>query len=117
MPHHSSLQVRKMLKLFNQLKGSLIHIKFKSDGLGRTGTYIMIDMVLNKITRGAKEIDLAATLEYLRDQRAGMVKNKVLIPFTIILLNCLQSSNFCFQILESIRIFIWSCYRRSSEHA
>ena len=33
-------------------------------------------MVLNKIARGAKEIDLAATLEYLRDQRADMVKTK-----------------------------------------
>lgn len=37
----------------------------------------MIDMVLNKIVKGAKEIDLAATLEFLRDQRPGMVKNKV----------------------------------------
>jgi len=52
--------------------------------LGRTGTYIMIDMVLNKIIRGAKEIDLAATLEYLRDQRAGMVKNKVIIEYNFI---------------------------------
>jgi receptor-type tyrosine-protein phosphatase N len=41
-------------------------------------------MVLNKIIRGAKEIDLAATLEYLRDQRAGMVKNKVIIEYNFI---------------------------------
>ena len=48
-----------------------------SDGVGRTGTYLLIDMVLNKICKGAKEIDIAATLEYLRDQRPGMIKNKV----------------------------------------
>jgi hypothetical protein len=77
MPHHSSLQVRKVIHLDKKI--SLINQLDSSDGLGRTGTYIMIDMVLNKIIRGAKEIDLAATLEYLRDQRAGMIKNKVII--------------------------------------
>ncbi len=40
-----------------------------SDGVGRTGTYILIDMVLSRIEKGAKEIDIAATLEFLRDQR------------------------------------------------
>lgn len=29
---------------------------------------------------GAKEIDIAATLEHLRDQRAGMVQTKVRSP-------------------------------------
>ena len=53
---------------------------FKSDGVGRTGTFILIDMILNKITmKGAKEIDLAATVEYLRDQRVDMLKTKVII--------------------------------------
>ncbi len=53
-------------------------IFFKSDGVGRTGTFILIDMILNKITmKGAKEIDLAATVEYLRDQRVDMLKTKV----------------------------------------
>ncbi|KAF5902982.1 receptor-type tyrosine-protein phosphatase N2-like isoform X1, partial [Clarias magur] len=47
-----------------------------SDGAGRTGTYILIDMVLNKMAKGAKEIDIAATLEHLRDQRPGMVQTK-----------------------------------------
>lgn len=37
----------------------------------------MIDMILNKIMKEAKEIDLAATLEYLRDQRKEMIKNRV----------------------------------------
>jgi len=53
-----------------------------NDGIGRTGTYIMIDMVLNKIARGAKEIDLAATLEYLRDQRPGIIKTKGQFEFS-----------------------------------
>ena len=36
-------------------------------------------MILNKITmKGAKEIDLAATVEYLRDQRVDMLKTKVI---------------------------------------
>lgn len=39
-------------------------------------------MILNKIQRGAKEIDLAATLEFLRDQRPGMVKNKAQFEFS-----------------------------------
>jgi len=47
-----------------------------SDGSGRTGTYCLIDMVLNRMSKGAKEIDIAATLEHLRDQRMEMVRTK-----------------------------------------
>ncbi|KAJ8383597.1 hypothetical protein AAFF_G00216700 [Aldrovandia affinis] len=47
-----------------------------SDGTGRTGTYILIDMVLNRMAKGVKEIDIAATLEHIRDQRPGMVRTK-----------------------------------------
>ena len=42
-----------------------------SDGVGRSGTYILIDMVLNRMMKGSKEIDIAATLEHIRDQRSG----------------------------------------------
>lgn len=52
-----------------------------SDGAGRSGTYILIDMVLNRMAKGAKEIDIAATLEHLRDQRAGMVQTKEQFEF------------------------------------
>ncbi|XP_051985483.1 solute carrier organic anion transporter family member 5A1b isoform X2 [Xyrauchen texanus] len=54
-----------------------------SDGAGRTGTYILIDMVLNKMSKGAKEIDIAATLEHLRDQRPGMVQTKEQFEFAL----------------------------------
>ena len=54
---------------------------FYSDGCGRTGTYCLIDMVLNRMAKGAKEIDIAATLEHIRDQRMNMVKTKVIIGF------------------------------------
>lgn len=54
-----------------------------SDGAGRTGTYTLIDMVLNKMAKGAKEIDIAATLEHLRDQRAGMVQTKEQFEFAL----------------------------------
>ncbi|XP_051989975.1 receptor-type tyrosine-protein phosphatase N2-like isoform X3 [Xyrauchen texanus] len=54
-----------------------------SDGAGRTGTYILIDMVLNKMAKGAKEIDIAATLEHLRDQRPGMVQTREQFEFAL----------------------------------
>ncbi|XP_036374999.1 receptor-type tyrosine-protein phosphatase N2-like [Megalops cyprinoides] len=54
-----------------------------SDGAGRTGTYILIDMVLNKMAKGAKEIDIAATLEHLRDQRPSMVQTKEQFEFAL----------------------------------
>ena len=44
-----------------------------SDGVGRSGTYVLIDMVLNRMTKGSKEIDIAATLEHIRDQRSGEI--------------------------------------------
>ncbi|KAK3731509.1 hypothetical protein QZH41_008540 [Actinostola sp. cb2023] len=54
-----------------------------SGGVGRTGCYILIDMVLNKMMRGAKEIDIAATVEHLRDQRPHMVKTKAQFEFAL----------------------------------
>lgn len=48
-----------------------------NNGVGRTGTYILLDMVLNKMIKGAKEMDIAASLEHIRDQRSDMVKTKV----------------------------------------
>ncbi|XP_045434231.1 receptor-type tyrosine-protein phosphatase N2 [Pipistrellus kuhlii] len=54
-----------------------------SDGAGRSGTYILIDMVLNKMAKGAKEMDMAATLEHLRDQRPGMVQTKAQFEFAL----------------------------------
>uniref|UniRef100_A0A1I8I6G1 Receptor-type tyrosine-protein phosphatase kappa n=1 Tax=Macrostomum lignano TaxID=282301 RepID=A0A1I8I6G1_9PLAT len=40
-----------------------------SDGCGRSGTYCLLDLALGRIAKGVKEIDLAASLEHLRDQR------------------------------------------------
>jgi len=54
-----------------------------NNGVGRTGTYILLDMVLNKMIKGAKEIDIAATLEHLRDQRPDMVKTKGQFEFSL----------------------------------
>ncbi|CAH1789996.1 unnamed protein product [Owenia fusiformis] len=54
-----------------------------SDGMGRTGTYSLIDMVLNRMAKGAKEIDIAATLEHIRDQRMSMVKTKEQFEFVL----------------------------------
>jgi receptor-type tyrosine-protein phosphatase N len=39
-------------------------------------------MVLNRITNEAKEIDIAATLEFLRDQRSGIVKTQEQFEFS-----------------------------------
>uniref|UniRef100_A0A8C8VMU5 Protein tyrosine phosphatase receptor type N n=1 Tax=Pelusios castaneus TaxID=367368 RepID=A0A8C8VMU5_9SAUR len=54
-----------------------------SNGAGRTGTYILIDMVLNRMAKGVKEIDIAATLEHVRDQRPGMVQTKDQFEFAL----------------------------------
>jgi len=48
----------------------------RSDGVSRTGSYCLLDMVLNRMAKGAKEIDIAATLEHIRDQRSGAVATK-----------------------------------------
>ncbi|XP_018527435.1 LOW QUALITY PROTEIN: protein tyrosine phosphatase receptor type Na [Lates calcarifer] len=54
-----------------------------SDGTGRAGTYILIDMVLNRMAKGVKEIDIAATLEHIRDQRPGLVRTKDQFEFAL----------------------------------
>jgi len=54
-----------------------------SDGVGRSGTYVLIDMVLNRMTKGSKEIDIAATLEHIRDQRSGMVQTRSQFEFCL----------------------------------
>ncbi|XP_068629543.1 receptor-type tyrosine-protein phosphatase N2 isoform X2 [Battus philenor] len=54
-----------------------------SDGAGRTGTYCLIDMVLNRMAKGAKEIDIAATLEHIRDQRLRTVATKQQFEFVL----------------------------------
>uniref|UniRef100_UPI00358F68D4 receptor-type tyrosine-protein phosphatase N2-like isoform X2 n=1 Tax=Myxine glutinosa TaxID=7769 RepID=UPI00358F68D4 len=54
-----------------------------SNGAGRTGTYLLIDMVLNRMAKGAKELDIAATLEHIRDQRANCVQTKEQFEFAL----------------------------------
>uniref|UniRef100_A0A8C4R1I6 Protein tyrosine phosphatase receptor type N2 n=1 Tax=Eptatretus burgeri TaxID=7764 RepID=A0A8C4R1I6_EPTBU len=54
-----------------------------SNGVGRTGTYLLIDMVLNRMAKGAKELDMAATLEHIRDQRDNCVQTKEQFEFAL----------------------------------
>jgi len=54
-----------------------------SDGAGRTGTYCLIDLVLSRLLKGAKEIDISATLEHFRDQRMQMVETKEQFEFVL----------------------------------
>ncbi|NXG03006.1 PTPRN protein, partial [Sakesphorus luctuosus] len=61
---------------------SLYHI-YEASVVGRTGTYILVDMVLNRMAKGVKEIDIAATLEHIRDQRPGMVQTKDQFEFAL----------------------------------
>lgn len=44
-------------------------------GTARTGAYCLIDIVVNRITKGIKELNIAGSLEHLRDQRMRMVGN------------------------------------------
>lgn len=75
-----------------------------SDGAGRTGTYCLIDMVLSRMAKGAKEIDIAATLEHLRDQRPRMVSkiytNHLLLFYTYSLTLKVEYNAFEGNILE-----------------
>jgi len=54
-----------------------------SNGAGRTGAYILLDLVLGRMNKGAREIDIAATLEHLRDQRAGLVETRQQFEFVL----------------------------------
>ncbi|KAH8282597.1 hypothetical protein KR054_008621 [Drosophila jambulina] len=54
-----------------------------SAGGGRTGAYILLDLVLERMNKGAREIDIAATLEHLRDQRAGVVATRQQFEFVL----------------------------------
>lgn len=54
-----------------------------SGGAGRTGAYILLDLVLGRMHKGAREIDIAATLEHLRDQRDGLVATKRQFEFVL----------------------------------
>lgn len=40
-------------------------------------------MVLNRMAKGCKEIDIAATLEHIRDQRSGMVQTRPQFEFCL----------------------------------
>lgn len=43
----------------------------------------MLDLVLGRMNKGAREIDIAATLEHLRDQRAGLVATRQQFEFVL----------------------------------
>ena len=55
-----------------------ICVGFGSDGVGRSGTYALVDLVLRRVTQGnLKELNVAATAEHLRDYRPEMIRSKV----------------------------------------
>ncbi|CRK93061.1 CLUMA_CG006471, isoform A [Clunio marinus] len=58
-------------------------IVHSSNGAGRAGAYILLDLVLGRMNKGAREIDIAATLEHLRDQRARLVETKQQFEFVL----------------------------------
>lgn len=75
---------RKVHKSYRNLKSPiLVHC---SDGGGRSGTYTLIDIILERIKNGAKEIDPRATLEHLRDQRVGLCATQSQFEFVSVAL-------------------------------
>lgn len=54
-----------------------------SAGIGRTGTFIVIDMILDQIDREGRdtEIDIQRTTEMVRSQRSGMVQTEAQYKF------------------------------------
>ena len=98
-----------------------------SDGVGRSGTYVLLDMVLNRMNKGSKEIDIAATLEHIRDQRSGKeayywYRNTVRIWRKLeerwrevkIEAKCYLASGFCFKLdcmifcLKADLLIVWT---------
>ena len=75
------LQYRKINKCYKG--GSSPIVIHCSDGVDRSGAYCLIDLVLNRMAKGVKEIDIAATLEHLRDQRVDMVRTKEQFEFVL----------------------------------
>lgn len=57
-----------------------------SDGAGRSGSYVLIDLILERIKTGAKEIDLRATLEHIRDQRIACCATQKQFEFALVAL-------------------------------
>ena len=82
---HSFLQFRrKVHKSYRTLNSPiLVHC---SDGTGRSGTYTLIDIILERIKNGAKEIDPRATLEHLREQRVGLCATQGQFEFVLVAL-------------------------------
>lgn len=54
-----------------------------SAGIGRTGTFIVIDMILDTIDRNGldTEIDIQRTIQMVRSQRSGMVQTEAQYKF------------------------------------
>lgn len=74
---------RKVIKSHHHGKSKPIVVHC-CDGCGRSGTYCLIDLVLNRIAKGTvKEVDVGATIEHLRDQRISMVKTKKQFEFAL----------------------------------
>lgn len=75
---------RKVNKSYRDPKSPiLVHC---SDGAGRSGTYTLIDIILERIKNGTKEIDPRATLEHLREQRVGLCATQKQFEFVMVAL-------------------------------
>jgi len=48
-----------------------------SDGVGRTGTYIILDTIIRKIQSGEDNVDIFGDILNLRNCRMNMVQTKV----------------------------------------
>lgn len=70
-------------KVNKSYRGRCPIVVHSGNGAGRTGAYILLDLVLGRMNKGAREIDIAATLEHLRDQRAGLVETRPQFEFVL----------------------------------
>lgn len=59
------------------------HSTFEWELIYFSGAYILLDLVLGRMNKGAREIDIAATLEHLRDQRAALVATRQQFEFVL----------------------------------
>ncbi|XP_065842334.1 tyrosine-protein phosphatase non-receptor type 11-like [Oscarella lobularis] len=73
-------EVRKMLEVLDGMGPIVVHC---SAGIGRTGTFIVIDILLSLIRQQGVdcEIDIMKTIQMVRAQRSGMVQTEAQYKF------------------------------------
>ena len=84
-----------------------------SAGIGRTGTFIVIDMIIDQIKRQGFEceIDIQRTIQMVRSQRSGMVQTEAQYKFVYMAvqhyIDTVRIAMEAKQVRKSLKICKW----------